>query len=78
MEGTWIPLMKSAKEDDWTRIPDARERKRVQDRLAQRAHRKYPITGGSYFGTSAYNTSRVEVWTQAQEDGVTGIKYITS
>ncbi|KAE9365607.1 hypothetical protein N431DRAFT_387927 [Stipitochalara longipes BDJ] len=40
LENVWRPFIRSTEEDDWTRIEDSAARKRVQNRLAQRAHRK--------------------------------------
>jgi hypothetical protein len=43
IEEVWRPLIRSPEEDDWTRIEDSAARKRVQNRLAQRAHSKYIV-----------------------------------
>jgi hypothetical protein len=40
MKSIWQPYVKSAK-DDWTGVTDPTKRKRIQDRLAQRARRKF-------------------------------------
>jgi hypothetical protein len=41
IEEVWRPFIRSQEEDDWTKIEDAVARKRVQNRLAQRAHRAW-------------------------------------
>jgi hypothetical protein len=40
MDPVWTPYIRNPAEDDWTQIEDAEARKRIQNRLAQRAHRK--------------------------------------
>lgn len=40
MDPMWTPYIQSPEKDDWRGIEDAVERKRVQNKLAQRAHRK--------------------------------------
>lgn len=40
MDPMWTPYIQSPERDDWRGIEDAGLRKRVQNRLAQRAHRK--------------------------------------
>ncbi|KAH8810662.1 hypothetical protein F5884DRAFT_258369 [Xylogone sp. PMI_703] len=39
MDPVWSPFIQSSEQDDWTLVDDSRMRKRIQNRLAQRAHR---------------------------------------
>ena len=40
MDPKWEPYIHSREEDDWRGVADGATRKRIQNRLAQRAHRK--------------------------------------
>lgn len=41
-----------ASEDDWSNVEDAKKRKQIQDRLAQRARRKSYLLSSPYFTES--------------------------